>query len=180
MYIGKILDDGVPVSIIVPDQTEERLQSTCYRGNSFSRAGNFLHWWSSEGLLRDPELMLYFLEELNQLWSEQAFGTRSVCIVHSDYVGWESTSPLALYEDEDLEVFQLNRRAHALRVKLDCTHLLAPLTKEVTIVFEFKEGKDRTVAIVHSAYPGFDVGDLSGDVTEREHRVFFDWNHPGM
>ena len=50
---------------------------------------------------------------------------------------------------------------------------------EVTLVLEFKSEYDSPVAVIHSLYPGHDVGDLEGDMTVREDRVWFNWNHPG-
>jgi hypothetical protein len=57
----------------------------------------------------------------------------------------------------------------------------APLTNKLTVVFEFQLAtEDRPhLMIVHSLYPGEDIGELSGDITENEGRVFFDWDHPG-
>ena len=95
-------------------------------------------------------------------------------------VGWESTSALSDYKEDDLERFTINRRSKGLRVKMCRTDLLAPKTCELTIVYELKIEDDKLVAIIHSIYPGQDIGELRGNVTVREKRVFFDWNHPGQ
>lgn len=180
MFIGKVLDKGGDVAIIVRSQTEERLRTTCFRDTTQPLAGKFFRWSSVEELFHDHEVMEHFLAELSELWSQQEFGTSSVSIVHSMPVGWESTAPRSNYAYEDLEEFQLNRRSSALRVDCSRTDLLAPKTSELTIVFEFKRERDESVAVVHSIYPGVDIGELNGDVSEREWRVFFDWNHPGQ
>lgn len=179
MYIGKTLKSGVNAAVIVRRTTEKRLLTKCFRGTTLPLAGNFLRWGSAEELFRDREVMEHFLAELDELWSKRDFGTSSVSIVHSMPVGWESTSALQNYADGDLEEFDLNRRSCGLRVKPSRTDLLAPQTNELTIVFEFKSEDDKAVAIVHSIYLGSDVGELDGDVTDREKRVFFDWSHPG-
>lgn len=178
MYIDKTLKSGVGAAIIVRRSTEERLQMKCFRG-SLAFAGNFLRWNSADELFRDGEVMQHFLAELDEMWSKQDFATHSVNIVCSVPLGWESSASCEDYSKNDLEQFNLNRRSWGLRVKLSQKNLLAPRTSELTVVYEFKSEDGKAVAIVHSIYPGSDVGELNGDVTEREKRVFFDWNHPG-
>lgn len=179
MYIGKTLKSGVGVAIVVRRTTEERLWTKCFRGIALPLAGNFLRWCTAEDLFRDAGVMEHFLAELDELWSKQEFGTSSVSIVHSMPVGWESTDALENYAEDDLEEFHLNRKSWGLRVKTSRADLLAPKTHEFTLVFEFKSEGGEAVAVIHSIYPGSDVGELDGDVTDREKRVFFDWSHPG-
>lgn len=179
MYIGKTLRAGAPVGIIVGHATEERLQTKCFRGTSLACAGNFQNWNSASQMFRDDEVMNFFLAELDELWIKGEFGVQSVNILLSKTIGWESTAPLSNYADADLEHLDLSRRSWGLRVKLSRRDLLTPKTNELTIVFQLKSEDDRAVVIVRSMYPGFDVGELDGDVTDREKRVFFDWNHPG-
>lgn len=179
MYIHNTLNSGVRAAIIVRRTTEERLWSKCFRGTALPLAGNFQRWCSADQLFRDREVMEHFLTELDELWSKQEFGTSSVSIVHSMPVGWESTDELQSYTKDDLEEFHLNRKSWGLRVKPSRTDLLAPKTHEFTLVFEFKSEGDEAVAVVHSIYPGKDIGELDRDVTDREKRVFFDWEHPG-
>lgn len=180
MYIGKTLKSGIGAAIIVRRSTKDRLSTKCFRGTSLALAGNFLRWNSADELFRDREIMQHFLSELDEIWSKQDFATHSVSIVYSSPVGWESTDEAKKYAEADLEQFNLNRRSWGKRVHLSRTDLLAPKTSELTIVYEFKPEDDKAVAIVHSIYPGSDVGELSGDVTEREQRIFFDFNHPGQ
>ncbi len=179
MHIRKVLKSGVGVSIIVRMTTEERLLTRCFRGTDLRLAGNFSAWNSVFWFWKDQLVLDQFLREVEDLWATRDFDTHSVNINHNVFVGWESTSPIERYNTDDLESFRLNRRAQGLRVKTDRADLLAPRTKEITIVFEFRSENDRPVAIIHSIYPGRDVGDLDGDITEREGRVFFDWNHSG-
>lgn len=179
MYIRKVLKSGVRASIVVRESTEERLLGRCFRGTDLRLAGNFSVWNSVFWFWKDNLVLGQFLKEMEDLWSTKDFDTHSVNVIHKVFVGWESTSSIERYKADDLEPFKLNRRAQGLRVKTDRTDLLAPRTKEITIVFEFKSENDQPVAIIHSIYPGRDIGDLEGDVTEREGRVFFDWNHSG-
>ncbi len=179
MQIRKTLKSGTEAAVIVRRGTKNRLKTTCFRGTSLQRAGNFALWNSPEGLFQDETVLEQFLAELNELWIKEDFDTHSLTITHSAIVGWESTDSVDKYEIDDLERFTPNRKSSALRVRPDLTHLFAPQTKELTLVFEFKSEGERVAAIFHSIYPGADIGELIGNVTERERRVFFDWSHPG-
>ena len=95
-------------------------------------------------------------------------------------VGWPGTDELTKYKPEDLEEFSPNRHSKALRVKKDRLDLLVPLTNFVTLVYELRPERYQTAIIVHSMYPGKDIGELHGNITEREKVVFFDWDHPGV
>lgn len=181
MYLGKNSKNNLRTVAIVRTETQRRLYTTCFRGTSLPLAGNFLRWDRAYDLLSDPEVSLHLANELTELWEmrELQFGTHSLNILHSTPVGWESTAPLQDYAKTDLEEFDLNRRSWGLRVKPSRTDLLAPKTNELSIVYEFKSEDGEPTAIIHSMYPGSDVGELYGNVTNREKRVFFDWNHPG-
>lgn len=179
MYIHKNLPSGARAEIVFPHDTQVRLRTTCFRGQSVQLAGNFSQWDSLEKLFQDTLVMESFLEEIDGAWLRRDFGTRSVCIVNKTPIGWESTAPLADYAPGDLEQFKPNRRSRGLRVKPTRTDLLAPRTDELTIVYEFKSYGRRPLAIIRSVYPGVDVGNLVGDVTDREQRIFFLWSHPG-
>jgi hypothetical protein len=179
MYINKRLGNGIGVTIIVRHTTEERLRTTCFRGTSLNRAGNFSRWDSAEDLFRDGVVLTQVLAELDGAWEDRDFGTHSLCVKHPLFVGWESTDVLTNYQLDDLERFDLNRKSWGLCVKACRTNLLTPRTTELTIVFQLKSEYRKPIVVVHSIYPGSDVGELNGDVTNREKRVFFSWNHPG-
>lgn len=179
MHLYRKLRCGTSAEIIVRRDTEIRLFEKHFRGTSRPLAGNFMRWHSADRLFGDVGVMREFLAELNDLWLREDFATHSLCINHSAQVGWSSTDELKKYSAEALEAFDLNRRSHGLRVNLDRKDLRAPRTNKLTIVFEFKREGITAVAIVHSVYPGPDVGELNGDVSQREKCVFFDWDHPG-
>lgn len=176
----KLKNSGVRVAIIARGTTEDRLRTTCFRGNSLRLAGNFSRWHTVNEVFSEPEVIGQFLASLEEDWEKRDFGTTSVSFMCSTPVGWESTDRLDKYTAEDLEPYRPNRKSSALRVKPTRTDLLAPATSELTIVYELKAEEGEPVAIIHSIYPGSDVGDLKGDFTKRENRVFFDWNHPGQ
>ena len=73
----------------------------------------------------------------------------------------------------------LSKKSQGLFV--DSTGISAPRTRDVTVIYGISEGKrgDDVVVILRSMYPGPDVGELKGDVSVREGRVFFDWNVAG-
>lgn len=64
-------------------------------------------------------------------------------------------------------------------VKTSCTDILAPQTYDLTIIYQFMFFDKKPKVFIHSMYPGYDIGELIGDITKRENRIFFDWNHPG-
>lgn len=180
MFINKKLIEDTPVAIVVRRVTKERLRETCFRGPGVQKAGNFSRWHSAEALFSDAIVLELFLGYVAELcYKVDLPGTYSYSLSYPAPVGWESTDRLRKYDPGDLEEYALTRKSTCLRVKPDRVDLRAPKTCSITIVFELKLEHDRPVAVVHSLYPGADVGELEGNVTEREGRVFFDWNHPG-
>lgn len=169
---------GLPVLIGVRRMTKERLYGTCFRGSAIKRAGNFFRWTTAAQLLNDENILFNLLDEADLLWDKKDFGTHSVEITHPDIVGWESTTDQELAADA-IEEVRLGRNGSGMRLKPNRIDVLAPLTQKLTIIFEFKPVGNSASMTVHSVYPGCDVGELMGDVTAREKRIFFDWNHPG-
>ncbi len=170
--------------IFASASTEERLLPKCFRGNEVKKAGNFSIYSSIEGVLEDPVVWEQFLAAVSKSWNDGYFDNFSLTVKHRQYVGWESTARKKQYDLDVLEYFRINRRASGLRVKGDRTDLRAPKTKKLTIILQCVRDKspDRfgnPAAIIHSLYPGKDIGELKGNVTELEQRVFFDWEHPG-
>jgi len=171
------------VYIVVRRQTKERLAKTCFRGTDKPLAGNFSIWNDIYDLFANPTVIQDFIHDADEAVREQSWGTNSVSIKLDSPVGWAGTDDVARYRLEDLESFQPNRRSCALRVRQDRLDLKAPQTDLLTIVYELRHEQDfkesRIILIVHSVYPGHDIGELGGDITFREKCVFFDWSHPG-
>lgn len=167
------------IVFVVRNRTEDRLKKRCFRIDT-KRAGLFDRWSSAETLLRDPAILRGLAADVLECWNDGGVGlTYSVQITCDRSVGWASTMPSDDIDFYDLECFELGRGC-ALRVKLDRQHLRAPRTDDVTIVYELKEEYGHPTAVVHSIYPGPDIGPLEGNITEREGVVFFDWDHPGQ
>ncbi len=169
-----------PVAVIVRDQTKQRLAGTCFRGFPTERAGNFhIVWNDVHDVLNcdfiKEKLLISAHESLKEKrWSD------SLHIDCENVIGWSGTDDLGKYKPEDLEPFNPNRRSTALRVRISRTDLLAPQTNFVTLVYEVRPEGHQTAIIVHSMYPGKDIGELNANITEREKIVFFDWGHPGV
>ena len=167
------------IIIIVRDETELRLSKTCFRPESANCAGNFSMWRNARSVFENEGIVEALIIEAQKSLSEGS-RTDSICIELSVGIGWSGTDDLEKYNLNDLEEFELNRKSQALRVKKTCVNLTSPITNSITLVYEVRKEDDKTSIIIHSMYPGKDIGELVGDITDREKCVFFDWNHPGI
>ena len=184
MHIDKISENGQSVRISMTNRAKERLPTTCFRREStIQLAGNFRYWANLAEFFGDNWVHGELLWHIDKLIESKDEGAHSATLVSRWWLGWESTDLLSKYSRiSDLEKFNPNRRSRALRVRMDRSkYRKAPPTNRVTVVFEFRLATDvdKHLVIIHSIYPGEDIGELAGDVTDREQRVFFDWNHPG-
>lgn len=190
--IGTLLNHE-NVYLVYPETTEARLSGTCFRGTDIECAGNFSLWATFEDMRRDKafrellefEIMRAAQEYLNDESSDTRFD-ESIEIEHDQEVGWASTSPIDDFSEDDLEPFQPNKRVTGLKVRVD-SGKLAPKTSLVTVVYSLYRHEDQMnwTAVIHSIYPGEDIGPLEvlgqyTDVSERERIAFFDWSHPGV
>jgi hypothetical protein len=185
------LSSGEQFAIVVRTRTKDRLRNTCFRGRSVTKAVNFSRWASVEELVDDCANALenhfrnVIENDLLARSSEGPFPTESFELDCGVSVGWASTDKRERYQSEGalLERFAPNRASTALRVRNDATlsgFHYAPRTTAVTFVCEVRHEDGAWVVVIHSIYPGSDIGELKGDVTEREGVVFFGWEHPGM
>ena len=179
MKISVTLADGTECPIIVKSRTEGRLSKTCFRAIKDPLAGNFIDWRTINAIFRDEEVLELFIEELSESWEKEDFGTSGVTLELERNIGWESTDDIKKYSVDELETFTPNRRSTALRVKPTCRNRPAPYTSDLTIIYEFRFNDGEPKVFIHSLYPGCDIGELKGDITKREGRVFFGWHHPG-
>ncbi len=182
MRILTSLSNGSPASVVVRADTEARLRGTCFRGAQKRVAGNFSLWGNAYDLITDGHVHEQLLDDVLETAEEgsvKRIVRRSVTIFHTEYVGWESTDDMGNYPEDVVEQYYHNPKCSWLRIIPGRRDICAPRTNALTIVYELRFEKDGWVVIVWSIYPGVDVGKLKGNVTEREGRVFFDWNHPG-
>lgn len=169
---------GLSLLIFCNFKDEDRLNRTHFRGRGLKQAGNFKLWQSLEEMFKGT-LRNMLADDAWERWAEQDFGTSSSVFLMPVNVGWESTLDQKLCRPDELEEFAPNRRSTALRVRTDLEDRLAPLTREITVIYELSEQRGEPKVTIWSLYPGTDIGELNGDITKREGRVFFDWNHPG-
>ena len=172
--------DGTSVELHVPPGQEKRLANTCFRPGTKPRAGNFASWKEARELFRNATVRRDLLATVQSRAPACTSVECRTMIALDDAIGWESTTPIEGIAPEALEVFQPNRKSTGLRVRADCHDILAPTTTLVTVIFSIRpHPREGLEVIVHSLYPGMDIGELDGDLTVRTGRVFFDWRHPG-
>lgn len=185
--------EGKRLFILYEDKVSFRLATTCFRGIRSKFAGNFFQWGSFEDFVNDKcfdfvgELSLS-VERTYKEYLTQEKKTR-VGVVTLDFeqmVGWESTDDQENYNVDVLEEFHPNRRCTALRIRPEFTYIEAPKTSLMTVVYGICIENHNIVASILTIYPGEYVGPLhcteggdTVDITKRQGRVFFDWNHPG-
>ncbi len=168
------------VRVIIRYEAEKRITEKRFKGADKPIAGNFSRWSSIKELMEDPRISSKLLTEFHEACKDEVFGTVSFEVDFGDVVGWTNTDDVSKYDIDALERFEPNRRSTAMRVKLDRVDLKAPKTNFVTFVCEMRDEPDVPTFVIHSIYPGNDIGEVSGDMTEEEKIVFFDWNHPGV
>ena len=176
---------GLLFRILLPLTQRQRLSKTCFRGSSVRAAGNFRLWDSFESLMADNKVLALFLGQLAETVADldhRDLVTESFTLEYGTHVGWASTmSMTALPADSKVQGFSLNKRGKGLKV-MDPT-VLAPLTTELTFIVSIQletiRGKRRWLVFVQSVYPGSDIGELRGNVSDREGVVFFDFGTPG-
>lgn len=184
MFFTTNLSNGIRANIVVRHGTVERLSGTCFRGRDRALAGNFSRFERAEDVFNEEEILTELLDgilwEIQEMRDEKSRNmTFSRTVDFGAPVGWESTDRAERYPAEALEPFKPNRNSNALRVKLERGDIRAPVTNLITFVFQIRKENYEWTVIIHSMYPGEDIGNLKGNVTKRENRVFFSWEHPG-
>jgi hypothetical protein len=179
MFFERNMPSGQMARIVVPQFTIDRLYTTCFRGHELRCAGNFHRWRTVDSLLKDDGILTRLLEEIEDVATEPSADSESVTIEHTAFVGWESTISRDSCLEADLEEFSPNQYATAMRVIPSRTQYLAPQTKDVTVIFKFHLECGIPTIVIKSIYPGTDIGEIDGNVTDREGRVFLDWSQPG-
>jgi len=174
------LDNGGRVEIILPLRQAQRLVGTCFRGPRCRQAGNFFKWRDFSAFIHDPTTQGLLKPELERLVREAYIQSKHrIELGFDEYVGWDSVAHVDDLKSEDIalgKVQRLNRRATALF--LPDGLILAPQTKFVTMVLS-QEHIGHWRFIIWTMYPGLDVGDLLGDMTELYGFVWLPWSNPG-
>lgn len=183
--------------ILYEDKVCIRLRTTCFRGTHNKLAGNFSRWNSFDDLIvsdTDSCFIEAFSKSVERTYNEclekgVSISTDVVTLDFEQWVGWESTDDRGKYQDNVLEKFYPNKRSTALRIKPDFTFIEAPKTSLMTIVYSILIENRDIISSIQTIYPGEYVGPLRNtekgrekeiaNITERQGRVFFDFNHPG-
>ncbi len=172
---------GIPVTIIVRGEAECRISDRHFKGYRSKVAGNLKIWNSLYEFLCDEYVIDMMIDDAKQAY-DVGSKTNSFFIDMGDDVGWSSTDHIQNYKEDLLEEFKPNKRSRALRVKSCFFEIKAPRTTLVTIVYELRRELhiNQVVLVIHSIYPGMDIGELTGNVSARERVAFFGLNHPGQ
>lgn len=181
-----ILRDSTPITLTIPHRDLEHLQKHRFRGKHIAKSGNFSAWENISQLLHDEVFYDSLSDRIEHvLNSEHPWGKHRITITYPEFIGWENTEAVEQYLSSPQEFYNIledyspSHRWLGLRVKPTRTDILVPKTCLLTLMFRITEDEGGFKVFIHSLYPGFDVGNLVGDVTARERRVFFDWDHPG-
>lgn len=181
-----VIETGVCISgslviVAIHPKTEERLATRHFR-NRINVASNFAVWRNAAQVFANAEVMQQLLADVGKAFKASRW-QNSVEIDLDSPVGWSGTDDVDRYRSDDLEDFIPGKREWntAKRVKLDRTDLRAPATTILTIIYDIRRELEGPIMVtVRSMYPGYDIGELAGDITGREKCVFFDWDHPGV
>lgn len=184
MKLKRTLPDGTPVSLVCLEPTRKRLYQHHFRPVRTPAASHFKTWRSVPDVItQDSSVSRDLLEDIGNAYAESGEGVYSVTLTHSESVGWETSAPLITFQPDELETFWLRPNASALRVRQATGKHKAPETRHVTIVYEIMRDRERSgglFVLLHDLYPGIDLGELKGNITEREKRVFYRFDHPGV
>ncbi len=168
------------VAIVVRVEARERFAERRFKGVDVAVAGNFSRWATLQDFMDDEFVLDAIDKEIEKTYRKDNFRTNSFEIRFDEPIGWSNTDDLEMYTEEMLERYEPNRRSVGYRVKLDRTDLKAPRTNVVTVTYEFRDEPDYPVAVIHSIYPGENIGVVRGEISKDNAVVFFDYNHPGQ
>ena len=176
-YRSKI--DERQVNIVIRDVAEKKISKKHFKGGHVRCAGNFFKWTCIDELFGERDFIDAIFEDASDAFGEGHIGTSSFSYNFRCPVGWSSTAPIHDFRREYFEKFYINKWSSGQRIRRNRTDLRAPKTDLVTVIYELKDEGEKIVIVIHSLYPGMDIGELKGDVSQREGCVFFDWDHPG-
>jgi len=166
--------------LVCPTATEERLAKTCFRGKGRPLAGNFARWTQIEQVCSDSLVQQALLDFAVDMFDQGRIGFRRLTVTAETDIGWESTDTVDLFSPDELEDFEPNSRSRAKRVILPSRlGRKAPKTNLVTFALKLTREEGALVVSILTVYPGVDIENVSGPVTENTGRVFYDWDHPG-
>jgi hypothetical protein len=170
---------GKQVNIVMRQVGERSISEKHFKCKNVRCAGNFFKWACIGELFDEQDFIDAIFKDASVAFGERHIGTSSFSYNFRCPVGWSSTAPIHNFRREDFERFCINKWSSGQRIRRNRTDLRAPKTDLVTVIYELKDEGEKIVIVIHSLYPGMDIGELKGDVSQREGCVFFDWDHPG-
>lgn len=165
--------------LVMRHNTVTRLASTCFHGVRKALAGNLAWWMTPATFFSDIRIAEKVWARIERHISAGSIRTQREEIEFDFHIGWSSTDDIQYYDTDSIEPFAPTQKWCGMRVLNDCG-CTAPLTTFLTLVFEIKYEHDGVIVIVHTMYPGRDVGELRGDMSESKQIVFFDFDHEGQ
>jgi hypothetical protein len=173
--------NGRTIALIMRKPAVLRLSTTCFRGRDKRLAGNLKLYDNFSQVMDDQLVVEGVFAELDKLFEDEMFNaTYSFTVKHTEPVGWSSTIMAKQLPGVKTEKQKLNKRSRASFVADPA--IMAPLTHSITFICELKYHTKtdlRGAVMVHSLYPGPDVGDLRGDMTRETGMLWFPWTTPG-
>lgn len=175
---GRLRDDSI-FQVGASHEAIDRLNRTCFRPFR-PKAGIFIHW-RSPGEWMEDHLVYQSILRIADEWQERRsqIPLHRTTVNHYASVGWSITDQLCNYEERTLRLFRPNEFSIALQVCPWRTNLLAPPTKDFTVIFRLDRCDKTVTARILLVYPGPDFGEFRGNVSAREQVVFFSLRHPG-
>lgn len=174
------LSDGQDVFLQIPENTYERIKGTCFRGKQCSQAGNSCRWHRIVDFKEDPVVHeLLGISFLDLVKNGAVSTSHRIVLEFQDAVGWDSVLSYAEVPEEYRDKLvrkELNKRSHALF--LPDNLVKAPLTSFLTLVVRMYHDRHWRF-VLHTIYPGNDVGELRGDMTKKHNYVWLNWSNPG-
>lgn len=174
------LVSGERVEVVMTKEGGGRLAGTCFRGTDCRQAGNFFQWPYFSAFIEDEDVQDKLKLKLAALVANASVNHHHRFeLEFSHDIGWDSVMEVKDLTDEDLascETRKLNRRASALF--LPDGKILAPKTNVLTMVVGQRH-KQHWQFIIRTIYPGYDIGTMAGDMTQRFSFVWMPWSNPG-
>ncbi len=173
--------------LILPERHNRRLRGKCFRGARMRAfAGAFALWGNFDELLDSEQFIAKLRDALRERLQDRRFGVHRLELKFDQAIGWDSLVELDELDSDEIEACiegpphpRQRARWHGKFMPVGVT--VADLTDVMTIVVDIQPGRDGCTwgVFVYTMYPGHDIGDLQGDMTEKTGAVFLDFMNPG-
>lgn len=176
----------VPFTLVLRPEDARHLATTCFRGPSVRRAGNFMTWVNIQDMLKDPivhlELVEEVLEVIQELITERktALHAHTFTVIHDRQIGWAwNVDSEDLPQNTRLSRFRLSDELSAFQI-MDA-RVPAPQTPYVTFSLNFAKNVNGWEVRIVTIYPGdmVECGSKRPMTISPAKIVFFPPNHIG-